>query len=120
MATRKKREPDLSLADSTPRSIAALERRAIASGWATPEAKKRKIVRSLLAYFDPKTPEGKDAKPRYKIAAARTLMSADLRQQMIDLEKQRIDIERASESGLATLLRKAAEYDDTSRGDAPL
>jgi hypothetical protein len=65
-----------------------LERRAIVNGWAVPEAKKKKIVKRLVDILDPKSPEGKVAKLRYVLIAARTLMSADLRQQTLELARE--------------------------------
>jgi len=67
------------------RGLANLERRAIAHGWDVPTGKRKRIVKRLLGYLDPKSVDGKLAKPRYVIAAFRALASADLRQRALDL-----------------------------------
>ena len=65
-----------------------LERRAIERGWLIPDAKKRAIIDRLSGVLDRRTTEGRLAKLRYVIQAARTLASADLRQQSIDLQRE--------------------------------
>jgi hypothetical protein len=98
------------------RGLANLERRAIAQGWDVPTAKRKRIVKRLLGYLDPKSVDGKLAKPRYVIAAFRALASADLRQQALDLQERMIDSGQANETSLGALLRMAAQYDGDSAG----
>jgi hypothetical protein len=65
-----------------------LERQAIERGWTLAEAKKRAIIDRLCGVLDRRTSEGKNAKLRSVIMAAKTLMSADLRQQAINLQRE--------------------------------
>jgi hypothetical protein len=76
-----KREP---MPEET-RALMRLERRSIEANWAVPEPKKRAIIDRLCRVLDRRTREGKNAKARQILIAARTLMSADLRQQELDL-----------------------------------
>jgi hypothetical protein len=93
-----------------------LERRAITKGWAVPERQKRMIVKRLGDVIDPNTPEGKAAKLRHVIIAARTLASADLRQQALELQRE-ISLGGGPQLDLAALLRKAHELDEGDRPD---
>jgi hypothetical protein len=65
-----------------------LERQAISAGWLVPEPKKRAIIDRLCGVLDRRTTEGKNAKLRSVIMAAKTLASADLRQQAINLQRE--------------------------------
>jgi hypothetical protein len=64
------------------------EGRAATRGWATPEREKRAIVTRLIGICKPNSAEGKTVKIRSVLIAARTLISADLRQQQLELERE--------------------------------
>jgi hypothetical protein len=67
---------------------ARIERMAAVQGWLTAEPKKRLILDRLYLYFDRRTAEGKNAKPRQILIAAKTLIGADLRQQEVNLQRE--------------------------------
>jgi hypothetical protein len=67
-----------------------LEERALREGWALPQEKREEIALRLLEIVDPTTQEGSKAALRHVLQAARTLVSADLRQQALDLAGERL------------------------------
>lgn len=77
--------------ESAPLSHRRLEERAIREGWQVPQNIRTKVLKRLAAVIDPETVEGAQAELRYVIQAARTIISADLRQQAIDLMPQQAD-----------------------------
>jgi hypothetical protein len=99
-----------------------IERRAAAKGWASCERDKRLIVKRLRDIIDPKTPEGKAAKLRSVLIAARTLASADLRQQALELQRE-IALGAVTAGTLADLVGEAElradELDRDTRTEGP-
>jgi len=63
-----------------------LEERAIRGGWLQPGPERERIKGRLLRVID--RPDEEGAHDRYAIAAARALMSADLRQQALDQQRE--------------------------------
>jgi hypothetical protein len=88
-----------------------LERRAAANGWATPERDKRMIIKRLVDVVNPRTEEGKAAKLRSVIIAARTLASADLRQQALELQRE-ISLGGVTAGTLADLVAESESLAD--------
>jgi hypothetical protein len=113
---RHRRKPRLGgRADYSPPGTEHLERRAAAKGWATAERDKRLIVKRLRDIIDLKTPEGKAAKLRSVLIAARTLASADLRQQALELQRE-ISLGGVTAGTLADLVGDAeARADELDR-----
>ena len=100
-----------------------LERRAMVGGWATPEREKRTIITGLIGVFKGTTSDGKTAKLRSKLIAAKTLISADLRQQQLELEREiAAGIDQAGTLaelvGESEAIANALEI-SRQRGDAP-
>ena len=117
---RKRKQVDREGANNGDRAQMRLERRAAAEGWATPEREKRAIITGLIAVFKGTSADGKTAKLRSKLAAARTLISADLRQQQLELERE-IAAGTGQEGTLAELVGASeaiAQAIDRQRSDA--
>ncbi len=83
-----------------------LEERALREGWLLPREKREEIALRLCDVIDPTTEEGSKAQLRHVIQAARTLVSADLRQQSIDLARQKLE-GKQSEGSLSDLVAEA-------------
>lgn len=83
-----------------------LEERALREGWQVPDDVRATILKRLIRVLDVETEEGAQAELRYVIAAGRTVIAADLRQQALDLARRKFD---AGEKGddLAAAVEKA-------------
>lgn len=84
-----------------------MEERALGRGWLLPQEKRDRIARRLLKAL-------KSDNERYALGAAKTLVSADLKQQEIDLRK------RESDASLDDALDDAlGEEDPPAAGEVP-
>jgi hypothetical protein len=113
-------DADEARANRLTRSQSRLERRAACNGWASPEREKRAIIAGLIGVCKGTTADGKTAKLRSKLIAARTLISADLRQQQLELERE-IAAGTGQEGTLAELVGASeaiAQAIDRQRSDA--
>lgn len=104
--------------EAVSRGDMALVRQAIRNGWKVSEEVRTKILKRLAAYVD----DDPDSGPRVVIAAARTIVVADLTQQKLDLAREKFEGRKDELDLIDTVTqaeKRALEFERERAADRP-